>query len=91
VLLAATGGTERHSLVLEYALRPLFTYLGAAPVRTGVYAATGDFGGPGTAALAARVSRAAGELATAMGAGDTPTGRAAEGREVTPFEELLGS
>ena len=27
VLVAATGGTERHSLVLEHALRPLFSYL----------------------------------------------------------------
>ena len=49
-LLAATGGTERHSLVLEHALRPLFVYLGATPVRTGVYAATSDFGGEGAAA-----------------------------------------
>lgn len=88
VLLAATGGTERHSLVLEYALRPLFTYLGAVPVRTGVYAATGDFGGPGTAALAARVSRAAEELADAL----TGARRVAPTvPEVTPFEELLGS
>ena len=76
VLLAATGGTERHSLVLEYALRPLFTYLGAAPVRTGVYAATGDFGGPGTAALAARVEprrRRAGH-GDARGHADGPPG-----------------
>ena len=34
VLLAATGGTERHSLVLEFALRPLFAYLKALPVPT---------------------------------------------------------
>jgi len=27
VLIAATGGTERHSLVLEHALRPMFSYL----------------------------------------------------------------
>ncbi|HEY8983242.1 MAG TPA: CE1759 family FMN reductase, partial [Streptomyces sp.] len=27
VLVAATGGTARHSLVLDHALRPLFTYL----------------------------------------------------------------
>ena len=40
VLLAATGGTERHSLVLDFALRPLFAYLKALPVPTGVYAAS---------------------------------------------------
>lgn len=63
VLLAATGGTERHSLMIEHAMRPLFTYLGAEPVRTGVYAATADFGGEGSAKLAERTKRAANELA----------------------------
>ncbi|HSO69422.1 MAG TPA: CE1759 family FMN reductase, partial [Arachnia sp.] len=37
VLMAATGGTERHSLMLEFAMRPLFSYLGALPVRTAVF------------------------------------------------------
>lgn len=63
VLMAATGGTERHSLVIEYAMRPLFAYLKAIPVGTGVYAATSDFGGEGAAALRGRVQRAATELA----------------------------
>ena len=44
VLIAATGGTERHSLVLEHALRPMFSYLHAVVSPTGVYAATDDFG-----------------------------------------------
>jgi len=44
VLVAATAGTARHSLVLEHALRPLFTYLRAVVVPTGVFAATEDFG-----------------------------------------------
>lgn len=43
VLLAATGGTERHSLVTELIMRPLFTYAHAAPVSTSVYAAASDF------------------------------------------------
>ena len=43
VLIAATGGTARHSLVLELALRPLFSYLHAVVVPTGVFAATEDF------------------------------------------------
>ena len=74
-LLAATGGTERHSLVLEHALRPLFVYLGASPVRTGVYAATSDFGGEGAARLEERIRRAAREVADlAIG---TASGRAA--------------
>ena len=44
VLIAATGGTERHSLVLDHALRPLFSYLHAVVVPTGVFAATSDWG-----------------------------------------------
>ena len=47
-------------------MRPLLSYLGALPVRTGVFAATSDFGGPGAAALTARVTQAAEELASAM-------------------------
>src|SRR5919199_1688258 len=43
VLVAATAGTARHSLVIEHALRPLFAYLHALVVPTGVFAATDDF------------------------------------------------
>ncbi|MPY52402.1 FMN reductase [Streptomyces acidicola] len=63
VLVAATGGTARHSLVLEHALRPLFAYLRAIVVPTAVYAASEDWGAEG---LAGRVQRAAGELAGLM-------------------------
>ncbi|WP_367123429.1 CE1759 family FMN reductase [Streptomyces phytohabitans] len=66
VLLAATGGTARHSLVLEHALRPLFAYLRALTAPTAVYAATEDWGtgaAAGTEALAERVERAGRELA----------------------------
>jgi FMN reductase len=59
VLIAATGGTERHSLVLEHALRPMFSYLHAIISPTGVYAATDDFGGQaGPDGLAERIERA---------------------------------
>ncbi|MEZ4596364.1 MAG: NAD(P)H-dependent oxidoreductase [Chloroflexota bacterium] len=50
VALGATGGSERHSLALDHALRPLFAYLGAATVPTGVFAATDDWGDPDAAA-----------------------------------------
>lgn len=64
VLLAATAGTARHSLVLEHAMRPLFSYLRAAIIPTSVFAASEDWGansveGP----LRARIDRAAAELA----------------------------
>jgi len=67
VLIAATGGSERHSLALDYAMRPLFTYLHAVVVPTSVYAASSDWGSTGDAgagALPDRIDRAARELAT---------------------------
>lgn len=42
VLLGATGGTDRHSLAIDYAMRPLFSYLHAVAVPSGVYAASAD-------------------------------------------------
>jgi FMN reductase len=63
VLVAATAGTARHSLVLEHALRPLFSYLHAVVVPTGVFAASEDWGsGDADGALRSRVDRAVGEL-----------------------------
>lgn len=67
VLMAATGGSSRHSLVLDYALRPLFSYLKASPVPTGVFAATADFGSDDAGqSLAERVERAGRELASML-------------------------
>lgn len=63
VLIAATAGTSRHSLVTEYALRPLFSYLRAQVLPTAVFAATDDFADD---ALSRRIDRAAGELARAL-------------------------
>ncbi|GLF92922.1 NAD(P)H-dependent oxidoreductase [Streptomyces yaizuensis] len=45
VLLAATGGTERHALVIEHALRPLFGFLQAWTAPAGIYLGSGDFDG----------------------------------------------
>lgn len=76
VLMGATAGTARHSLVLEHALRPLFAHLRAVPVPTAVFAATEDFGngvvqGGADGQLSARVHRAAGELVALLGAAAT--------------------
>ncbi|WP_328873056.1 FMN reductase [Streptomyces sp. NBC_00287] len=85
VLIAATGGTARHSLVLEHALRPLFAYLKAVVVPTGVYAASEDWGAEG---LDGRIGRAAGELAALMsGLGAAK----AEEERFVPFEEQLAA
>ncbi|QAY74356.1 NADPH-dependent FMN reductase [Agromyces protaetiae] len=65
VLIGATGGTPRHSLAIDYAIRPLFTYLHAIPVTTGVFAATSDWGGSGDGvrSLPERIFRGAKEFA----------------------------
>ena len=47
VALGATGGTPRHSLVIEQAMRPMFIYLHALIPTTAIYAATEDWGAPG--------------------------------------------
>ena len=66
VLIAATAGTPRHSLALDHSLRPLFAYLRAVVLPTGVFAATDDFGSGDTGALEARMARAASEMAAAI-------------------------
>ena len=44
VLIGATAGTARHSLALDYAIRPMFTYLHAIVAPTSVFAASEDWG-----------------------------------------------
>ena len=87
VLIAATGGSARHSLVLEHALRPLFAYLRAVVVPTGVYAASEDWGAEG---LDARIERAAGELTRLMTGLPKPR-RPKDDLEVVPFAEQLAA
>ncbi|MGP4048914.1 CE1759 family FMN reductase [Streptomyces sp. 2A115] len=92
VLIAATGGSARHSLALEHALRPLFTYLRAIVVPTAVYAASEDWGSSGddhTDGLASRISRAAGELADLMSA--RPTTTTGSAGTVVPFAQQLAA
>ncbi len=87
VLIAATGGTARHSLVLEHALRPLFAHLRAVVVPTGVYAASEDWGAEG---LDGRIERAAGELAALM-TGLSAAKPVKDDFAVVPFEERLAA
>ena len=84
VLLGATAGTARHSLVIEHAMRPLFAYLRAIPAPTGVFAAAEDWAGADgvDAALARRIDRAADVLA------DLVTGRPAQRRPADPFADV---
>jgi FMN reductase len=94
-LIGATAGTARHSLALEHAVRPLFTYLRAVVVPTAVFAATEDFGAHGNR-LGERIHRAATELVSLLA--PRPAGaRGLAGRpspadpfdDVTPFDQLL--
>lgn len=97
VLMGATAGSTRHSLALDHALRPLFAYLRAVVVPTGLFAASEDWAGSTGVdrALAGRVERAAGELADLVtGLGRAGNGRAARAVDpfadpTTSFEELL--
>ena len=97
VLIAATGGTARHSLALEHAMRPLFAYLNAAVVATAVYAATEDWGGGGLGTeggLVERIDRAALELCVAMSQRGPVPGSAAPKdsfEDPVPFDQLLQS
>jgi FMN reductase len=86
VLIAATGGTPRHSLALEHAVRPMFAYLRALVMPTSVYAASQDWGGEGAEELSRRIDRAAGELADAL---DGRTTAVEPEEEFVPFDELL--
>jgi FMN reductase len=91
VLIAATAGTPRHSLAIDYAIRPLFAYLRTAVVPTGVYAATEDWGQGAVAvdgSLVERIERAATELAVAMA--NPPSGAPRDAfADPVPFEDLL--
>jgi FMN reductase len=89
VALGATGGSERHSLALEHALRPLFAYLGASTVPTAVFAATGDWGDQDAAAgLAGRIEREGQQLADAVAV--RPSAETADPfTDPVPFSRLL--
>jgi FMN reductase len=91
VLLGATGGTARHSLALEYAIRPLFAYLKAAILPTAVFAAAEDWASDGI--LAERLTRAGEELAALLDIRSVPAAgsNGDGGAEVIAFEQLLGA
>lgn len=89
VLIAATGGSPRHSLVLEHALRPMFSYTRSVVVPTGVYAASEDWGAGdgGGRELSERIARAARQLA--MLATEHTSDAIDPFEEPTSFAELM--
>lgn len=68
VLIGANAGTARHSLAIDYAIRPLFAAMNAEPVSTGVFAASADWAGSGDSVspLGERIERAATQFAEAI-------------------------
>ncbi|MEW2619229.1 FMN reductase [Streptomyces sp. NPDC048106] len=90
VLIGATGGTARHSLALEHALRPLFAYLCAHVVRTAVFAASEDWGAGDAQSdgLGVRITRAGEELAELV---LKEPGGTARDEAVVPFAEQLAT
>ncbi len=66
VILTATGGGEKHALVIEHQLRPLFGFFEAATLPTGIYASAVDFteDRPASPALLSRIDRVVEQLAT---------------------------
>jgi len=91
VVLAATGGSSRHSMVLDYVMRPIFGYLRAAITPTGVFASPEDWGGDtGGGMLSERAARAAAELASAV-EGAASAKPVDTRMESLPFEQLLGN
>lgn len=65
-VIAATGGSPRHSLVLDSAMRPLLSYLKALVLPLGIYAASEDWG---HADLQRRIDRVGASLGTMLLAG----------------------
>lgn len=92
VLLGATGGTPRHSLALEYSMRPLLTYLRADVVTTSVFAATDDWAGEGDKVnpLPGRIRRAGRELAELV-ADRENAGPAGLYDDVPTFDQMFGA
>ncbi|MCG7421756.1 NAD(P)H-dependent oxidoreductase [Micrococcus sp. ACRRV] len=100
VLLGATGGTARHSLMIDQAMRPLFAYLKARIVPTAVFAASDDWGradgqndSTRTTPLDARIRAAGEDLAEVLRHRPARVRPAADATdddlEVIPFDQLL--
>jgi len=90
VLMGATGGSARHALMLEHAMRPLFSYLRAVVVPTAVYASPEDWGSGSDSGqpLEHRIGRAARELAGAVRNSPRTTPLPTDQGSL-PFQQLL--
>lgn len=105
VQLGSTGGSPRHSLVIDIAMRPLFSYLRMHVMPTGVYAATEDWGSAegfengrnhesSAGYLSKRIAHAGKDFAEVVARVDPRPRRAPshpKELEVIPFDQLLNN
>jgi FMN reductase len=89
VLIGATAGTDRHQMVLDFAMRPLFTYLRTRIAATAVFAGPQDWGSndDGGSPLSVRVDRAADEFVRLLR--ESSQQQKPVALESLPFEQLL--
>lgn len=95
ILLAATGGGEKHALVIEHQLRPLFAFFEAQTLATGVYASDRDFedGVLRNPLVLDRIERAVGHFGPLIGAARDGDVRAAVStlKQVWPAAEAAAA
>lgn len=70
VLLTATGGGERHMLLMEHQMRPLFAFFEALAMPTSIYATEKDFaeGLPVSPGIVARMEQGIAQVGVALSA-----------------------
>ena len=90
VFLGATAGTKRHSLALEFAVRPVFSYLRANVAPTLIFAASDDWGkNENGIELQTRISSGAKEFAAMIRGGGLRDTSHQDGLASVNFEDLL--
>jgi FMN reductase len=79
IVLTATGGGDRHSLVVEHQLRPLFAFFEAFVTPTAIYTSGRDFiDGAPSPAVSNRINQALGEASLLISARSLTAAIAAE-------------
>jgi FMN reductase len=87
VILAATGGSPLHGLMIDHQLRPLFAFFKALPLPIGVYAVESDFEdhAVSSAEIRARIDSAANQILTLFSVDAT------SGRDLSPVASGVAS
>lgn len=91
VYLGATAGTARHSLAIEFAIRPVFAYFRAMVAPTAVFAASEDWGASGGVSeeIEARVKRGAEEFLDLISGSTLAATKQIDELATPDFESLL--